>query len=67
MYRNYPQQALFFDASRSRQIGNFDKLAGTSTLRKQILQGKSEADIRKSWEPGLSAYKIKRKKYLLYP
>jgi len=67
MYKNYPQQNIFFDASRSKQIGNFDKLAGTPVLRKQIIQGKSEVEIRKSWEPGLSAYKVKRKKYLLYP
>jgi uncharacterized protein YbbC (DUF1343 family) len=45
----------------------FDKLAGTDTLRKQILEGKTEAEIRKSWEPGLKAYREMRKKYLLYP
>jgi uncharacterized protein YbbC (DUF1343 family) len=32
-----------------------------------ILNGVSEEEIRKSWEPGLSAYKEMRKKYLLYP
>ncbi|HEY0900075.1 MAG TPA: hypothetical protein VGD90_12125, partial [Sphingobacteriaceae bacterium] len=29
--------------------------------------GKSESEIRQSWEPGLSQYKLMRKKYLLYP
>lgn len=44
----------------------FDKLAGTDELRKQILEGKSEAEIRASWQPALKEYKAIRKKYLLY-
>ena len=28
---------------------------------------KYEKEIRQSWEPGLSQYKVMRKKYLLYP
>lgn len=45
----------------------FDKLAGNSTLRKQILAGKTEAEIRETWQPGLADFLKKRKKYLLYP
>ena len=45
----------------------FEKLAGTNTLRQQILSGKSEPEIRKSWQPGLDTFKKIRKKYLLYP
>jgi hypothetical protein len=33
----------------------------------QIRDGKSEDEIRKSWEPGLTQFKAIRKKYLLYP
>ncbi len=44
----------------------FDKLAGTSILRRQIAEGKSEEDIRQSWQDGLQKYKQMRKKYLLY-
>jgi len=66
-YRVYPQKEIFFDASRNKQIGNFDKLAGNSLLRRQIIAGLSEKDIRKSWEPALAVFKTKRKKYLLYP
>jgi len=67
MYNAYPDKKIFFDASRSNQIGNFDKLAGTSMLRKQIIEGVSEEIIRKSWEPALARFKSRRKKYLLYP
>jgi uncharacterized protein YbbC (DUF1343 family) len=66
-YKAYPDKKIFFDASQSKQIGNFDKLAGTALLRKQIVEGASEQTIRGSWEPALSRFRIKRKKYLLYP
>jgi uncharacterized protein YbbC (DUF1343 family) len=33
----------------------------------QIINGTSEADIRKSWQPALNAFKTIRRKYLLYP
>jgi uncharacterized protein YbbC (DUF1343 family) len=33
----------------------------------QVIAGKSEAQIRQSWEPKLKAFKAIRKKYLLYP
>jgi uncharacterized protein YbbC (DUF1343 family) len=45
----------------------FDKLAGTDTFRKAILEGKNEEDIRKSWQPELEKYKKMRAKYLMYP
>lgn len=67
LYKAYPDKERFFDGTQSKQIGNFDKLAGTENLRKQIIAGTPEAEIRKSWEPGLSAFKTLRKKYLLYP
>jgi len=66
LYQAFPKKEIFFDASQSKQIGNFDKLAGNSLLRKQIIAGISEAAIRKSWEPALSHFKNRRKKYLLY-
>lgn len=67
LYKAYPFKDKFFDMSQSKQMGNIDKLAGTTLFKQQIIAGKSEADIRKSWEPKLSAYKTMRKKYLLYP
>jgi len=44
----------------------FDKLAGTDKLRKDMLAGKSEDEIRQSWQQDLTAYKTMREKYLLY-
>ena len=44
----------------------FTKLAGTATLRKQIESGMTEDEIRKTWQKELDAYKLLRKKYVLY-
>ncbi|MDR1523818.1 MAG: DUF1343 domain-containing protein [Tannerella sp.] len=44
----------------------FDLLAGTDMLRRQIIKGMSEEEIRASWKNDLEAYKEIRKKYLLY-
>ncbi len=66
MYKAYPYKEKFFDYKQSKQIGNFDKLAGTTSLKEQIIAGKTEAEIRKSWEPQLGQFKRMRQKYLLY-
>jgi uncharacterized protein YbbC (DUF1343 family) len=58
-YRQAPDKTKFFEKS-------FDLLAGSDVLRKQIIAGRSEAEIRRSWQPGLEAFKQVRKKYLLY-
>ncbi len=44
----------------------FDILAGTGKLRKQILAGLPERQIRKSWQTGIEEFKKVRKKYLIY-
>jgi len=41
-------------------------LIGNNVFKKQVMDGLSEEEIRKSWEPGLSDYKEMRKQYLLY-
>lgn len=45
----------------------FDKLAGTDELRKQIIAGLTEEEIRESWTDELAEYKKMRSKYLMYP
>ena len=44
----------------------FDKLAGTTLLKQQLIEKKSEEEIRKTWAADLLTYKTMRKKYLLY-
>jgi uncharacterized protein YbbC (DUF1343 family) len=44
----------------------FDKLAGSDTLRKQIIAGMTETQIRASWKADLDKYKVIRQKYLMY-
>ena len=44
----------------------FDKLAGSDLLRNQIIAGKTEEEIRNSWQADLQKFKEIRKKYLLY-
>lgn len=66
LYKAHPQKEKFFDSSLSREMGTIERLIGSGLFRQQIIDGKSEAEIRASWEPGLSEYKVMRKKYLLY-
>ncbi len=66
LYQAYPDKSKFFDNNQSPQIGNFNRLAGTDALKQQIIDGKSEEEIRMSWEPALSSYKMMRRSYLLY-
>jgi uncharacterized protein YbbC (DUF1343 family) len=44
----------------------FNLLAGNDELADQLINGVAESEIRASWEPGLSAFKKMREKYLLY-
>ncbi|MCW5923668.1 MAG: DUF1343 domain-containing protein [Saprospiraceae bacterium] len=60
-YRQYPNKPSFFLKNKF-----FDQLAGTYSLRKQIEEGKSEAEIRATWQADLEAFREIRKKYLLY-
>ena len=45
----------------------FDLLAGTDELRKQIVAGFNEIEIRLTWVDDLRNYKTTRAKYLIYP
>lgn len=58
-YRNYRGDAPFFTSF-------FEKLAGTDQLRLAIEAGKSEEEIRASWQSGLERFEQIRKKYLIY-
>ena len=43
-----------------------ERLIGVGDFRQQIIDGKSEKEIRATWQAGLNKYKEMRKKYLLY-
>ena len=60
-YKLFPGKDSFFLKNNF-----FNKLAGNDQLQQQIKKGIPENEIRKSWEPGLTAFKTIRKKYLLY-
>ncbi|MGB4839446.1 MAG: DUF1343 domain-containing protein [Saprospiraceae bacterium] len=66
LYEASPHKEKFFDSKLSNQMGVIEKLTGSDKFRQQIIDGTSEKEIRQSWEPGLSQYKVMRKKYLLY-
>ena len=66
LYKASPYKEKFFNSKLSNQMGTIERLIGSGLFRQQIIDGKSEKEIRASWEPGLSEYKTMRKKYLLY-
>jgi len=65
-YKAYPKKEKFFDSRQSPAMGEFNLRSGVKALKQQFIDGVSEEEIRKSWEPGLSQYKEMRKKYLIY-
>ena len=66
LYKAHPYKEKFFDSKLSNQMNNIEIQIGSGLFRQQIIDGKSEAEIRASWEPGLIEYKVMRKRYLLY-
>lgn len=70
-YSLFPDKENFFlepkKFNAAPQDYFFNKLAGSDELMQQLVAGKTEDEIRKSWQPKLDAFKKIRKKYLLYP
>ncbi|MGC6470447.1 MAG: exo-beta-N-acetylmuramidase NamZ domain-containing protein [Flavobacteriales bacterium] len=58
-YRTSSEKDKFFNSF-------FDKLAGNSWLKQQIIEGKSVEEIRESWQEDLGKFKQIRQKYLMY-
>ena len=67
LYKNSPEKEKFFDGSLSKQMNSIEIQIGSGLFRQQIIDGVPENELRASWEPGLSNYKLMRKKYTLYP
>ena len=60
-YERSGEKTAFFDRPQW-----FDLLMGNSQVRKDILAGKNEAEIKARWQAELDVYKSMRKAYLLY-
>ena len=61
MYKLYTNKDEFFLKNNF-----FDKLAGNDEIRKMIIAGKTEDEIKATYAKELEAFKLIRKKYLLY-
>ena len=59
IYNIYPEKKGFFTKM-------FLLLSGTDQLKEQLEKGVSEEEIYRSWQKGLSEFKVIRKQYLLY-
>ena len=59
-YNDFPEKESFFKKG-------FFRIAGNKKLQKQLEDGMSEKQIRKTWESDLKEFKKTRKKYLIYP
>ncbi len=59
-YIHTADKSLFFNTS------GFTKHAGTDMLQKQIEAGKTEVEIKATWQKDLEHFKKIREKYLLY-
>jgi uncharacterized protein YbbC (DUF1343 family) len=60
-YHHAPDKESFFLKNNFIEL-----LAGGPELKSQIMEGKTEAEIRQSWQPGLEKFNLIRQKYLLY-
>ena len=58
-YKKFPKSDTFF-------LKGFNRIVGNSSLKKQIISGVSEIEIRKSWKSKIEDFKEIRKKYLIY-
>ncbi|MDE1191880.1 MAG: DUF1343 domain-containing protein [Arachidicoccus sp.] len=67
-YKLFPDKQHFFIGQENEPTTIFfNKLAGNDKLMMQIISGKTEIQIRKSWQKDLKKFKRIRQKYLLYP
>lgn len=67
-YQAFTDKPNFFLKAKSGKPTDyfFNKLAGNSSLMQQLIDGKTESEIRASWQPALNQFKEIRKKYLMY-
>lgn len=61
-YKKSALGASFFSSPKFMNL-----LSGNNILKQQIINGMTEQQIIKSWQPELKKYKLLRTKYMLYP
>ncbi len=68
-YQGYLKQLPESERLKQPRFFNsfFKKLSGTELLQKQIEEGMSPEEIRKSWSEGIQNFKKQRQPYLIYP
>ena len=66
-YKNFDKKSQnFFLQPEPGKNFWFDTLAGTDELRKQVIAGKSETEIRNSWKKDLESFEKIRPRYRIY-
>ncbi|MDE3057184.1 MAG: DUF1343 domain-containing protein [Bacteroidota bacterium] len=65
LYHLYPGKDLFALSSPGR-LTMFDKVMGTDSVRRAVMNHVPVKEIIAGWESGIEKFLVKRKKYLLY-
>lgn len=72
IWENGLDLSYIIDAYNNLKMGNafftsfFEKLVGVDYIRKMIVEGKSNEEIRKMWQNDVERFKKQREPYLLY-
>jgi uncharacterized protein YbbC (DUF1343 family) len=59
IFRMYPRDFEW-------KVAHFERLCGTSTIRRAIISGRSLSQLRTKWQPALKSFRRIRDKYLIY-
>jgi uncharacterized protein YbbC (DUF1343 family) len=68
----YPEQRILYGgawappATQRERVGAFNKVMGTTEVRRMLLDGKSAEEIIRRWEPTRARFAKEREKYFLY-
>ena len=55
-----------FARTSADQRQMFDKVTGTTTIRRQLLAGRPVSDMMRSWNGGVARWAVERQPYLIY-
>lgn len=72
IHKLYPEQRILYGgaaagpAKQRERVGAFNKVMGTTEVRRMLLDGKSASEIIERWEPQREKFAKEREKYFLY-